>query len=441
MSGVPTIAFATLGCKTNQAETVNLLAQLQADLAVVPFDQGADIYVINTCTVTHEADRQSRQLVRRALRHNPDARIVVTGCAVDYASAEFGRLPGVRLAARNAQKDEIAGVVASWYGLTPGPERPPGPGAGGGHTRAWLKVAEGCANACSFCVIPAVRGAERSVPAGELVARARRLAEAGYREIVLTGTNIGSYGRDGASGLTRRAGRGTARGATLAPLIERLLAEVPEVARWRVSSIEPIDFPDDLLAAFAHERVCPHVHLCLQSGSDRILAAMRRRYNMATYRRLVDRLRAARPGLTLTTDVIVGFPGESEADFAATVDCLRDIGFAQVHLFPYSDRAGTHAAGLPDHVGPAAIADRMDRAEAAVRDLHSRWQAGWVGKDADALVERVGDTWATGTTAHYLKVRIPAAAVRANQLRRVRVEAVGDGLADATPVDLAVTRD
>jgi threonylcarbamoyladenosine tRNA methylthiotransferase MtaB len=432
----PTVAFATLGCKTNQAESMRLLAQLGQDLAVVPFEQGADIYLINTCTVTREADRQSRQLIRRALRANPAAQIVVTGCSVDYAASEIAGMPGVRLAARNDQKDSLASLVASWYGLDLSPERPSAPGADGHHTRAWLKVSEGCDNRCSFCIIPAVRGPERSVPAHDLVAQARDLAEAGYREVVLTGTNIGSYGRDGRSGLLPGAVPGAARGATLDVLALRLMDEVPEIARWRISSIEPIDFPDDLVRVFGRAEVCPHVHLCLQSGSDRVLARMRRRYNTAMYRRLVGRLRSTRPDLTLTTDVIVGFPGETEEDFAATLAFLHEVGVHQAHLFPYSDRAGSLAEGLDAHVPPAEIARRMDRAEEVVRDLHGAWQTGWVGKTDQLLIERSGDTYAAGTTAHYLKVRLPAGNLRANELRDVRlVEAPGGGIEAQLAVD------
>jgi threonylcarbamoyladenosine tRNA methylthiotransferase MtaB len=432
MTAVPTIALATLGCKVNQAETIHLLSQLQQDVAVVPFDQAADIYLINTCTVTHEADRQSRQLIRRAHRKNPEASIVVTGCAVDYAPDDIRTLPGVRLAAANAEKAGIARAVADWYGLVLAPAMPLAPGSNGNHTRAWLKVSEGCDNNCAFCVIPAVRGPERSIPAGDLVGEARRLAEAGYREIVLTGTNIGSYGRDGLSGLQPRRWRGSARGATLAPLVEALIAEVPEIARWRISSIEPIDFPDDLVVVFAHAKVCPHVHLCLQSGSDAILARMRRRYNTAMYRKLVEKLRASRPDITLTTDVIVGFPGEGDAEFVETLAFLRELRVAQAHLFPYSDRAGTHAATLDGHVPRGEISQRMDRAADVVRHLHAAWSQAWIGQEVDVLVERVNGAHATGTTPHYLKVMLPAEGVRSNEIARVRVDSLEDAMARAT---------
>ncbi len=443
MPSVPRIAFATLGCKTNQAEVVSLVSQLAWDLAVVPFDAPADIYVVNTCTVTHAADRQSRQLVRRAHRANPDAAIVVAGCAADYATEDLSELPGVRLVAPNERKDLIAGQVAAWYGLQLSPRRLLGPGdratSGPGAalldlvtTRAWLKISEGCDNACAYCVIPRVRGANRSRPARDLIGEARALVEAGYREIVLTGTNIGSYGQDGESGLVSRA-RGTLRGSTLAPLVHGLVASAP--ARWRIGSIEPLEFPEDLVEVFADDRVCPHLHLCLQSGSDRILARMRRRYNTSSFAALVDRLRAVRPDIAISTDVIVGFPGETEPDFDETLAFLRQIGFSGVHLFPYSDREATAAAALEGHVGPALIAGRMERAQGVARELQTAFHRSWLGQTVEALVERVGPDFATATTPHYLKLRLAPDRLSSNTLVRASVEGVADGRAEARLVD------
>ncbi len=443
MASVPRIAFATLGCKTNQAETVRLVSQLAWDLAVVPFDSAADIYVVNTCTVTREADRQSRQLLRRAHRANPDAAIVVAGCAADYAGPDFADLPGVQLVAPNDRKDTIASQVAAWYGLRlsplkllgPGDRATSGPGAALAEvvtTRAWLKISEGCDNACAYCVIPRVRGVNRSRPARDLTGEARALVEAGYREIVLTGTNIGSYGQDGGSGLESRA-RGTMRGSTLAPLLRGLVESAP--ARWRIGSIEPLEFPEDLVDAFADERICPHLHLCLQSGSDRILARMRRRYDTSRFAALVDRFRAIRPDLAITTDVIVGFPGETEPDFEDTLSFLRHIDFSGVHLFPYSDRDGTAASGLDGHVGSAIIAERMERGQGVAGELQTAFYRSWLGRTVDALVERVGPDFATATTPHNLKLRLAPEGLRSNTLVRAIVEGVADGRAEARLAD------
>ena len=432
MTSVPTIAFATLGCKTNQAESVRILSQLQWDLAVVPFEAGADVYVINTCTVTDEAQKQSRQLIRRAHRANPGAAIVVTGCAVDYATEDFEVLPGVRYVAPNGEKDRISEIVASWYGVTLGEERPASPNdpAVAAHvtTRAWLKVSEGCNNNCAFCVIPRVRGPEISVPAAELIARARAMARAGFKEVVLTGTNIGSYGRDGASGIAEVATHGAARGSTLAALVDRLIAAVPGIHRWRISSIEPIDFPPELMKVFSRPEVCPHVHLCLQSGSDAVLAKMRRRYNTGMYRSLVVALRAVRPDITITTDVIVGFPGEIEADFEATLSMMGEVGFAQVHLFPYSDREETHAKTLKNHLPRPLIAERMAKANGVASQLHQDWCQSWVGQEVEGLVERIGETHTNAVTPHFLKVRLASIGLRRSQIVQARVQGVEDGL-------------
>lgn len=419
MSSHPTIAFATLGCRTNQAETAQLIAQLSDVCAVLPFPQPADVYVINTCTVTHEADRQSRQMIRRAYRANPEASVIVTGCAVDYHPDELAAMPGVRLIATRETKERIAAEVAAWYDRKLGSELPPTPGQTG-HTRAWLKVSEGCNNRCAFCIVPQTRGPERSLEPSALVERARALVAAGYQEIVLTGTNVGMYGRD--------------RGESLSRLLERLMCEVPELPRWRIASIEPIDFPDALVELLSDPRLCPQMHLCLQSGSSRILARMRRRYNADQYRKLVGKLRAVRPDLALTTDIIVGFPGESEEDFAETLAMVEEIGFAGVHQFPFSIREGTHAETLDGRVPPALIAERMARlAEAAAR-AQAAWMHGFMGQEVELLTERApaGSPERPGHTPHFLKVWVDAAQTAPNERWRARVERIQDGEAHAT---------
>lgn len=412
MHNHPTIAFATLGCRTNQAETAQFVASLADVCAVVPFHQSADVYVVNTCTVTHEADRQSRQMVRRAHRANPEAAIVVTGCAVDHHPDAFGEMAGVRLVAPNAEKDQIVRAIADWYGRREAEWRPATPEESG-HTRAWLKVSEGCNNRCSFCIVPAVRGAEQSVRPELLIDRAQQLAALGYQEIVLTGTNIGSYGKE--------------HGSSLSALLGRLMAEVPAVSRFRVSSIEPIDFPEALIERFKDPRVCPHVHLCLQSGSTSVLNAMRRRYNAEQYRRLVARLRDARPDVAFTTDVIVGFPGETEADFQETCRMVEEVGFSGVHLFPYSRREGTHAASLPEVVSAKIMGERMGRLSAIAEEVQERWQAGFVGREVEILTERTADAWRPGTTPHGLKVLVSAEETAPNQRWRVLVESQEPG--------------
>ena len=419
MSNHPTIAFATLGCRTNQAETAQLIAQLSDVCAVLPFPEPADVYVINTCTVTHEADRQSRQVIRRAYRANPEAALIVTGCAVDYHPDELAAMPGVRLIATRNDKERIAAEVAAWYDRKLGTELPPSPSQTG-HTRAWLKVSEGCNNRCAFCIVPQTRGAELSQEPAKLVERARALAATGYQELVLTGTNVGMYGRD--------------RGESLARLLDRLIREVPEIPRWRIASIEPIDFPDELVERLADPKVCPQIHLCLQSGSSRVLARMRRRYNAEQYRKLVAKLRRARPDLALTTDIIVGFPGETEEDFAETLAMVEEIGFAGVHQFPFSVRKGTHAETLDGRVSPAVIGERMARLSEAAARAKAAWQESFKGQTVEVLTERApeGSPERPGHTAHFMKVWVNAAETAPNQRWMARVDRIEDGEAFAT---------
>lgn len=412
MNEHPKLALSTLGCRTNQAETAQLVADLSDVCAVVPFDQEADIYVINTCTVTHEADRQSRQLIRRAQQLNPEARIVVTGCAVDYRPAEFAAAPGLSLVVPNAQKGRIAQAIADWYGTQPASAHAPTPQEAG-RTRAWLKISEGCNHRCSYCIVPTVRGGERSVPASQLMAQAQSLAAQGYREIVLTGTNQGAWSEG--------------NGRDLAFLLGEFIRTVPEVARWRVASIEPFQFPPELIERFADPKVCPHVHLCLQSGSSRILQAMRRRYTAERYRSLVDELRAARPEIAFTTDVIVGFPGEGEEEFQETCRFIQDIGFAGVHLFPYSVRQGTHASTLSGTVSPLLIGQRMARLQELASETQRAWQQGFIGQTLEVLTERATTDRRPATSAHGLRVWVSAEQSEANQLRPVTILGIEDG--------------
>jgi threonylcarbamoyladenosine tRNA methylthiotransferase MtaB len=407
----PTLAVTTLGCRTNQAETAEWVARLSHVLALAPPGHEADVVLIHTCSVTHEADRQSFQAVRRAHRRHPGARIVVTGCSASQHREAYEALDGVALVAPHDARDIVVQAVTSWYGARDRGWVPPSPRESG-HSRAWLKVSEGCDNRCSFCIVPSLRGGEESLPSEELAGRARLLAEAGYREIVLTGTHLGGY-RD-------------AQGSDLTALLGRLLEATPDAVRFRLSSIEPIDFPVRLAAMLAHPRVCPHVHLCLQSGSSAVLARMRRRYHADRYRQIVSGLRSVRPDVTLTTDVIVGFPGETEDEFQDTLAFVREIGFAGIHPFPFSVREGTHAATLPDRVDPVTTGQRMDRLMALAETLRADWMASFVGREVEAVLERTATETRPGTSDHGLRVRVPAHGTRAGERWRLRVTRVDD---------------
>ncbi|MCL6615456.1 MAG: MiaB/RimO family radical SAM methylthiotransferase, partial [Firmicutes bacterium] len=318
------IALTTLGCKANQYDTEAIAALFRArGYEVIPFPGPAEIYVINTCSVTEEAVRKSRRLARRAHRANPEAVVVVTGCYAQTGGEEVSSLPGVALVVGPQDRGRLVELVED-YPRDRRPRRlvrPPGaePGfvdlpaaAFAEHTRAWLKIEDGCEQFCTYCQVPLARGPVRSLPLPRLLAQARLLVEAGYRELVLTGIHLGCYGRD--------LGDGT----DLARAVEAM-EDLPGLARFRLGSIEPNDFSPRLVEALAaSRRLCPHLHIPLQSGADEILACMGRPYRTVDYAALLAELRRAIPGLAVSTDLIVGFPGETEERFAQTMAFLEE---------------------------------------------------------------------------------------------------------------------
>ena len=418
----PAIAFANLGCRLNIAESDALAARfVAAGYRVVPTTDPADVVVVNTCTVTGQADRKSRNALYRAARGGAGPGtaatgstdpgtgdqmrplVVATGCYVTAQGGVACDLPGVDYAVDNDRKSGIfdlveahlAGEVADPAAL---PADPFGyrPGAQPLHTRATIKIQDGCDNFCTFCIIPAVRGRAQSRPAGDILEEARRLLDEGHRELVLTGVNIGRY-RWGEWCFSR--------------LLEELL-DLPGDYRVRVSSLEPDPLDDRFVKLTGHERLCPHLHLCLQSGSDRILLRMRREYDVDRYLDLVDRIRTvwSRRGVPahFTTDVMVGFPGETEADFARTAAVCETVGFGHIHTFRYSPREGTRAARLPGAVPEAVKAERS----AAIRRLAAagrrRLAQRLTGRRQRVLVEQVDGRLATGYGESYLRIRFPA---------------------------------
>ena len=423
MNGIPTrtartpvVATLTLGCKLNQAETQQAARELQAaGCATVDRPARADAWLINSCTVTRAADRKARRLIRLAGRLSPGAPVIVTGC---YAERDGGRLRDElgAVIVGNGRKREAAGAVLAALG-NPGAERAAGTAGGGGRTRAFLKIQEGCDDVCAFCIVPRVRGRERAVPISEIVAAARERAAEGVREIVLTGTQPGAYGRDRPDG------------ADAAALIQALLAET-DIPRIRYSSIQPQDAAPELLACWEDARLCRHFHLALQSGSDRILRAMRRRYTSAGFLRAIERIRAAVPGAAITTDVIAGFPGENGEDFERTMAVIEEADFAGIHAFPYSPRPNTSAALLADDAPPALKRERVGRLIERGRAQAARYRAARIGETAAVLFEREANGSARGLTDTYAPVtapRPPGSPPLANQIAAVRLTGLDDG--------------
>ena len=415
------IAFYTLGCKVNQYET-QALEQLvtQRGHSLVPFEEAADAYVINTCTVTAVSDKKSRQVIRRARKAAPDAVIAVCGCypqthpddveklGVDLIAGTGDRTGFVDLLEREwSDRQPITALDDAFQRRTFEPLP-----AGGleGRTRAMLKMEDGCVNFCSYCIIPYARGRVRSLPLADCVRQARELEAAGYREIVLTGIEISSWGQD-------LEGK-----PELMEAIEAICQGLYPDTRVRLGSLEPRTItPDFCRRAAALPNLCPHFHLSMQSGCDAVLARMNRKYDSARYYESVKLLREAydRPGIT--TDLIVGFPGETEEEFQETLAFIRKCAFSAMHIFPYSKRPGTPAAKLPGQVLNAVKEERAHRAAQIARTMQDAYLDRWVGETVPVLFEEEREGLWRGHTTRYCEVAVQSAQPLHNQLRQVRI--------------------
>ena len=419
------VAIKTLGCKINQYDSAVIQERLaQEPCSLVPFEDPADVYVLNTCTVTDRADWEARQLVRKARRRSPSARVVVTGCYAQVSPDEVSRIPGVDFVVGLNRMDELVGYVAdresgSGPAVSVGnPRDEHGVGVLGarrflGRTRAFLKVQEGCNFACSYCIIPTARGRSRSVPPEQVLEQVRGLADAGFPEIVLTGIHLGGYGYD------------LAPRVSLSALVRRI-AESGLIRRLRLSSLDPREVTDELLAVMADsEVICPHLHVCVQAGEDGILKKMRRNYDTAYFARLMARARGKLPRAALGTDVIVGFPGETEAAFGASLDFLEDQPLTYFHVFPYSARRGTPAADMSGQIPPVERKERSRRArELGMRKKHEFYRSE-VGCRASVLVEEpvAGEPGAfKGYSRNYLPVALAGGADLVHREVRVRLQ-------------------
>ncbi len=448
---MPTAAFSNLGCKVNQYETERLAESFEAaGFTLADFREPADVYVINTCSVTSDADRKSRQVARRAARQKEGARVVLTGCFAQMALDTGEAVDGAALLVPNAQKMRTAARVLEafpdlmLYSSSPG-SAPPLLKAGGAglalfpesapgglissesllprptnlhRTRATLKVQDGCRYFCGFCSIPYTRNVMASRPFPDVLAEARQMASAGAREIVVTGVCVGAYGPETGSG-----------GPDLADVLVGV-ADIPGVARVRLSSVQPVEIPDKLIDAMAaHPHITPHLHLSLQSGDDTILRAMNRPYDTRFFAETVTKLRRLMPRIGLTTDLIVGFPGETEALFENTLAFAQQMRFARTHVFRYSPRQRTAAADVKDDV-PHEEKERRHRAlTAACVASQEQFAAGDLGRVVSVLVEAKGarDGWLSGYTDNYVRVQFEAPATLRGEIVPVRLADVLPG--------------
>ena len=407
MTHRPRVLLKSLGCRLNEAELEDWAEGFRTrGFALARDDEPTDLVVINTCAVTQEATRKSRQLLRRAHRRNPRARLVVSGCLASLEAATLARESGVDLLVDNRDKDRLVALAAETLDLPVMPELATAgmdnPLFARGRQRAFVKVQDGCRHACTFCVTTIARGPERSRPLPEIIEVIQRLVVNGVREVLLTGVHLGGYGSE--------------TGTDLATLVRAVLAET-KVPRLRLGSLEPWDLPEGLWDLFANPRLMPHLHLPMQSGSDAVLRRMARRCKGAEFARLAGLGRAAVPNLNLTTDIIVGFPGETAGEWQETLEFIASVGFSKVHCFAFSPRAGTRAATLPDQVDADTKRQRASELKVLSDRLQQKFFASQVGRDCQVLREaqvpagQPGDLF--GYTPNYLPVRVdpsPAAA-------------------------------
>ena len=422
-----TCRLVTLGCKVNQYETQFVKEALEANGYREAADgEGADLCVVNTCTVTMEGDAKSRQLIRRLHHANPEAAIVVMGCYATRSPDTVTRLPGVRRVVTDKQR------LAEGFRDFGVEHWPQGITRFDGHQRAFVKVQDGCLLNCTYCIIPQVRPVVRSRPIAEILHEVRGLIDEGFHEIVLTGIHLGHYGLDLSKGKPK------GQWQRLWHLLEKLAA-LPGQFRIRLSSLEAAEARDDLARVLAgHPRIVPHLHLCLQSGSDRILARMKRRYRSHGFLQRIERLCAVLDQPAFTTDVIVGFPGETEEDFDATLRIARQVGFAKMHLFSYSRREDTPAAIDPEQVPPAIVRQRRERLAQLDRGLAAQYAASLIGRKLEVLVEGVdprNPDHVMGTSCRYVTVSLPGKPERmVKQLVQVCGQRVEAGVILASPV-------
>lgn len=414
------IAFKTLGCRLNQYETNALASRFHTgSYELVDFNEAADIYIVNTCTVTNQSDQKSRQTISQARKANQDAVVVVTGCMANNHKQSLLENSNINYVVDNERKSSLFSIIESHFrGEVADPE---------GfdkdlfsydaayktfHTRSMIKIQDGCDNFCTFCIIPKVRGRATSRPAKAIYDNIREVIDYGFKEVVLTGVNIGRY-REGDLNFER--------------LVENIL-DIPGDFRLRISSIEPDGFSERFFELFDHPKLSPHLHLCLQSGSEDILLKMRRMYTARQFREMAEQLRNRYPDFNLTTDIIVGFPGESEADFAQTVHMARDLAFSHIHTFKYSVRSGTRAERMPEQLSEKIKNQRSEVIRNISEENKRAYLEQMAGKQQRLLVERIGaDGIARGYGEHYFPIRLKNKTLEKNQFVDVVVGNVHEG--------------
>ncbi len=415
------IHLKTLGCRLNEAELETWSRDFQAlGHELTQELNEAELVVVNTCAVTGEAVRKSRKLIRRTQRNNPTAKLVVSGC---YASLDPADSSGIDLIVNNQDKDQLVEIATKQLDLHAMPQMATEPGENSllarGRQRAFIKVQDGCRYRCTFCVITLARGEERSRPASEIVDEINKLHASGLQEVVLTGVHIGGYGSD--------------IGSSLFQLIQTILKETT-VPRIRLGSVEPWDLPENFWSLFENRRLMPHLHLPLQSGADSVLRRMARRCSTADFRQLIEQARQRVPNFCVTTDIIVGFPGETDDEWQQTLTFVEQMGFSHLHIFSYSPRPGTKAAELPEHIDRERQKQRSQALHALGQQLKQANQQANLGEEFPVLVEgkaeakEKGEAIWSGYTPNFLRVAVqaPTGLALENTIQQVQLKALSD---------------
>lgn len=391
------VSFKTLGCRLNQFETDALVTSFyNAGYHVVGFEEEADVTVINTCTVTNQSDQKSRHTINHAAAKNKDALLIVTGCMADNYKEKLEEQEQITYVVDNDRKSQIVSLADSHFsGEIIHPDKLGSDRFGFDtvqkslHTRTSIKIQDGCDNYCTFCIIPSVRGHAVSRPVNDILENVRRVVDNGFKEIVLTGVNIGRYKYEGKD---------------FEFLVEKVL-DLPGDFRVRISSLEPDGFSENFCKLFKHPKLAPHLHLCLQSGSEEILLKMRRMYSAQYFMETVDRFRRNMPDFNFTTDIIVGFPGETDVDFHRTMELAKKINFSHIHTFRYSRRSGTRADRMKEQISGKRMSQRSEEVRILSEKMRLDYMHSMLGKKQRVLIEKVSDTGvASGYGEHYLPV-------------------------------------
>ncbi|MDA8104361.1 MAG: tRNA (N(6)-L-threonylcarbamoyladenosine(37)-C(2))-methylthiotransferase MtaB [Nitrospiraceae bacterium] len=403
------VSILTLGCRVNQSESAVIEGTLkQNGVTIVNLNEQPEYCIVNTCTVTARSDYNSRQLIRRAAKAG--AKVIVTGCYSQLRKDEARGLPGVFKVIDNRRKLDViseltsdkAATIYDYYS----------------RSRPYLKVQDGCNFRCSYCSVPLARGKSVSVPEETVIERARIIESAGYHEVVLTGIHLGSYGHD------------LPGNASLKKLLRRLLNDT-SIRRIRLSSLEISEIDDDMIDIISDVRICRHLHLPLQSGSERVLQRMNRRYTLRTFSNMVERIAGKVDNIALGSDVIAGFPGETEEDFADTLTFVRHLPFSYLHIFPFSPRPGTDAASMPDRPDARTVKKRIERLAEINKSKRLEYMTRQLNKTLDIIAEEDDGEDCLGTSGNYLKIRALRAAGKRGSLVFVRPVAIIDGILEA----------